>query len=264
MKDDAFGRAVLDWVNGGTEPEIFERDDGYVETGAGPEIYLAHFEDWRPQERRAMRYVGGRVVDVGCGAGRVGLHLQDRGFDVRSIDVSPLALRACRARGLRRVSMMSLDELTERVHRFDTAILLGNNFGLLGSPERAREVLTDWAGRMPEGARIMAQSMDPRRGAQVIDAAVMRRNRELGRAAGQVRLRVRYRDLTTPWFDWLFVSRLEMTRIVRGTGWAIRKFLGPRRHGEPFVAILELRPRPERDPRAGKTAAGSASRQRPG
>jgi tRNA1(Val) A37 N6-methylase TrmN6 len=29
-----------------------------------------------------MRFVRGRVLDLGCGAGRVGLHLQSRGHEV--------------------------------------------------------------------------------------------------------------------------------------------------------------------------------------
>jgi ubiquinone/menaquinone biosynthesis C-methylase UbiE len=40
--------------------------------------YLAPFRNWWPQERRAMRFVRGRVLDLGCGAGRVSLGLQPR------------------------------------------------------------------------------------------------------------------------------------------------------------------------------------------
>jgi len=71
---DVFGRALLDWAQGGTVPEIIERDDGFTETGAGHEGYLAEFKDWPSSQRQSIRYVRGRVIDVGCSAGRVALY----------------------------------------------------------------------------------------------------------------------------------------------------------------------------------------------
>ena len=41
------------------------------------------------------------------------------------------------------------------------------------------------------------------------------------------------------WFDWLFVSRDEMRKIVAGTGWAVRKFIEP--EGDQYVSVLEKR-----------------------
>ena len=84
---------------GGTDPEIFERDDGFTETGVGHQLYIAGFSRWLPSERQAIRYARGRVVDVGCAAGRVPLYLQGRGYDVVGLDTSPLAVRTARAPG---------------------------------------------------------------------------------------------------------------------------------------------------------------------
>jgi hypothetical protein len=42
---------------------------------------------------------------------------------------------------------------------------------------------------------------------------------------GQLRLRIRYRQYRTPWFDYLLVSKKEMRRIVSGTGWHIDRFI---------------------------------------
>jgi hypothetical protein len=215
-----------------------ERDDGFIDIGAGPEVYLAPFEDWPSPERQAMRYVRGRVVDVGCGAGRVALHLQERGFEVTGIDASPLAVRAARARGVRQVWRLSIDQLASRVGSFETLVLFGNNFGIFGSPERLRTLMTEWALRTPETAMILAESMDPYRDAPLLHRAYRRSNRERGRLPGQVRLRVRYQVLATPWFQWFFVSPTEMRRLLRGTGWQVRRVLRSRSSG-PYVAILE-------------------------
>ncbi len=77
-----------------------------------------------------MRFVRGRVLDIGCGAGRVALHLQGRGHEVVGIDISPGAVRSSKGRGVKIVRQMSLETLDDRIGRFDTVIMFGNNFGL--------------------------------------------------------------------------------------------------------------------------------------
>lgn len=57
--------------------------------------------------------------------------------------------------------------------------------------------------------------------------------------SGQIRLRVRYQDLATPWFDYLLVSPEEMREIVADTGWRILKFL--RSRSPTYTVILEQR-----------------------
>jgi len=236
---DAFGRALVDWVRGGSEPEIYERDDGFVDVGAGPELFLAESRHWPSAERQAMRYVRGRVLDVGCGAGRVALHLQQRAVDVVGLDASPLAAQVSRQRGVRKMWCASLARITRSMGSFDTVVLFGNNFGIFGSPEQVRSVLTDWGARMPPGARILAESTNPYLGgAPAMDRSYYLRNKERGLMPGECRLRVRYRDWATPWFRWLFVSRAEMRMLLRGTGWHQSRILGTAPL-EPYVSILE-------------------------
>jgi SAM-dependent methyltransferase len=231
----------VDWVHGGTDPEVHEREDGYLEVGAGPELYVAGFEDWPAPEQRAMSKVRGRALDVGCGAGRVALHLQETGVDVVAVDASALAVRAARAKGVRHVRMASVQSLGATVGAFDTVLLMGNNTGMLGTPPRLRSTLGRWARRMAPGARIIAESTSPYGGGvPVLDSAYRRRNRQRGRMPGQLRLRVRYRQLASPWLSWLFLSDRELTSLVEGTGWCCTEVVG----GEPeeaFVAVLERR-----------------------
>lgn len=236
---DAFGHALVDWAEGGDDPEIIEREDGFVETGAGPGLYLAEFRQWPGAERQAMRYARGRVVDVGCGAGRVALHLQRRGLDVVGMDDSALAIRAARRLGVTRTWRSSVEGLAPRVASFDTIVMFGNNFGIFGSSGRIQRALREWAGRAAPGTRILAESTNPYHGgAPALDRLHRGRNRERGLMPGQVRLRIRYRSYASAWFDWLFVSPAEMRRLLKGTGWRQVRVLGADPVG-PFVAVLE-------------------------
>ena len=128
---DAYGELLLAAYEGRAAHEVMERDDGLLYVG-DPSDYFAPFRRWPAAERKAMRFVRGRTLDVGAGAGRVSLHLQERGHEVVAIDTSPLALEVCRRRGVKRTETRSLADL-DGLGVFDTVLILRNNLGLAGS-----------------------------------------------------------------------------------------------------------------------------------
>jgi len=231
---DAFGQLLLD----GTNPEIIERDDGFI--NVSKLNYFASVTQWPSVERRGLRWARGRVLDAGVGAGRVALELQQRGRSVVGIDVSPGAVEVARRRGVRDVRLIALEDVDESLGHFDTIVMFGNNFGLFGSPAKARRLLRRLR---PLADRIVAASNDPTATDDAAHLAYQERNLSRGRMPGQLRLRVRYRDLTGPWFDYLIVGPDEMESILEGTQWRIRRLLegGERRYSGSgyYVAVLE-------------------------
>ncbi len=83
---------MYDFFKGQEVFEIVERDDGYIQA-LPMTLYFGEYRKWPGIEREAIRYVRGRGLDVGCGAGRHSLYLQKKGLDVLGIDVSPLAVK---------------------------------------------------------------------------------------------------------------------------------------------------------------------------
>lgn len=234
---DAFGQEIdVYWRGDESVVEIIERDDGYIDVSPGPGFYFAPFERWPLVEQEAMAYVHGRVLDVGCGAGRVALHLQRLGHEVVSIDNSPLAVEVCRQRGVLDARQMSITETGARLGTFDTITMFGNNFGLFGTVQRARWLLRRWKAMASPDARILAETLDPTQTTNPDHLAYHERNRQHGRLPGQVRIRVRVRKTVSPWFDYLFVSRTELEEIVDGTSWHVAHTLDS--DGPSYVAIL--------------------------
>ena len=225
---DAFG----EMLRAGTDAEIIERDDGFIQ--GSTLIYFAPVRRWSTVERRALRFVRGRVLDVGVGAGRVALELQARGRDVVAIDISPGAVEVARKRGVRDVRLLALEDVDSSLGHFDTVVMYGNNFGLFASRAKARRLLRRLR---PFVGRIVACSNDPYATEDAAHLAYQERNRKRGRMSGQLRVRVRYRTLIGPWFDYLIVSPDEMAEIVDGTGWA--SAASSRHEGSSYVAVLE-------------------------
>src|SRR5690606_6486038 len=131
----------------------------------------------------------------------------------------------CRQRGARDVRALPIADLTPDLGPFDSIVMLGNNFGLFGTPDRARRILGRLARMTSADAVIVAEVVDPYRTDEPFHLAYHERNRAEGRLPGQLRIRIRYKGYRTPWYDYLFVSPDEMREIVEGTGWRVSEVL---------------------------------------
>ena len=234
---DALGHCFEDYLRGKADTHILELDNGRVES-ISLKVFFSTYKHWRPAERKAIRYVRGRVLDIGCGAGRHALHLQDKGYDVVGIDHSPLAIQVCKERGFKDARLLATTQVDSSLGTFDTFIMFGGNFGLVGSFVGARRLLKRLSRVASDRARILATTLDPYHPA--VDPCWREhheRSRQIGRMAGQNRMRVRYLGYATPWFDWLLVSQGEMEQILAGTGWAVKKYI---ESGAPrYAAVIE-------------------------
>jgi SAM-dependent methyltransferase len=233
---DAFGHALQAFSQGETSFSIIEREDGYYDLES-VQSYFAGFTDWPAHQREAMRYVSGRVLDVGCGAGRHALYLQEKGFPVLGIDESPLAIRVCRSRGLRQTRVIRITQIPTTMGTFDSILMLGNNLGLLAGYKRGRWLLRRFRRLTSDRGRIIAETLNPYATQNPFHKRYRRLNRSRGRMPGQVRLRLHYQGYATRWFDYLLVSPGELKRLVAGTGWHITDFI--QSGGPAYVAILD-------------------------
>lgn len=234
VERDAFGHALLDQLEGRPAQELIERSDGYIDVSAGAEMYFSEPSD---EQRLVVDRAVGRVLDVGCGAGRFALYLQKQGRDVVGIDVSPLAIDVCRRRGLQDGRVMSVEEVDTSLGRFDTVLMLGNNLALLGSARGAKRILKRLSAVVVPGGSIIGNTLDPYMSGDPEHLAYHAENRSKGRMGGQVRMTVRYKQYKSPWFDYLFLSREELEGLLEGTGWRLKEVIAE--SGPGYTVRLE-------------------------
>jgi SAM-dependent methyltransferase len=240
-EQDGYGQMLLGALEADPRAvEIVERDDGFISASVmGARLYLAPFRRWPAHHRQAMRFVRGRVLDIGAGAGRVALHLQQRGLEVVSIDISPGAVEVCRRRGVRDVRELSIDDVDDSLGTFDTIVMLGNNFGLFASRTKAKKLLRRFHALTSERGRIVAETRDVRTGNDPPHVRYRKRNVARGRMPGQIRIRIRYRDAATPYFDYLMVGRDELRELLDGTAWTLERTIDS---DDTYIAIIEKEP----------------------
>jgi SAM-dependent methyltransferase len=224
---DAFGQMLLTCLEGGVAPhatfELIERDDGYLDA-MDATVYFAGPDTWGALDHWVCDQARGRVLDIGSGAGRHTLRLQERGLEVVALDVSPLAGEVCRRRGVRQIFTGTTADLARSdtgKASFDTFLLMGNNLGLLGGADQAHRFLQSLAAMARPDAIILGQGVDPYQVKNDLHLAYHARNRALGRMGGQIRLRVRHRDLAGEWFDYLFAAVDELRSLLEGTAWRL-------------------------------------------
>lgn len=233
---DAFGEALLEYFEErGPGAHVIERDDGLVEGMSSVEPYFGGPDGLAEIERQAIESIGGRVLDIGAGAGRFSLAAQARGADVVALDDSAGAIEVCRRRGVDRV----INESFHTYHpdeRFDTFLMMGHNLGLL-APDPIRS-LDRLAAMATPGAIVLGTSLDPYATEEPAHLEYHRANRARGRRGGHLVLRVRTKRLIGPWFDYLFSTFSELSDLASQCGWEATKL------GEDevrYLAALTLR-----------------------
>ncbi len=194
---DAFGHCLYDHQKGQETYQIVERDDGHIDV-VPADRYFAEFEDWPKHQREAMEYVDGKVLDIGCGAGKHALYLQNQGYEVTGIDISPLAVEVSEKRGLKDARMMDIKMVDERFDDIDTVLMLGNNFGLFRGKDRAELLLENLKRAISEDCTIIAESMNPHETEKDYHLEYHEKNIQKGRLPDYVVIRSRYKMFATP------------------------------------------------------------------
>ena len=115
--------------------------------------------------------------------------------------------------------------------------MFGNNFGLFGNFKQAKALLKVFNKITQPNALIISENADPYRTNDPAHLLYHKLNKKRGRMPGQIRIRIRFRKCIGDWFDYLLVSKSELTNILKGTGWKIKRIIDSDKF--MYIAIIE-------------------------
>ena len=214
-REDPMGAAIRDYFRQGKSAQLKVLSSLFDDD----EMPVAHlfrsYHEMPPLEQRALNEARGKVLDVGAGAGCHALALQERGFDVTTVDISPLSCETMKERGVANVECVNI--FNQRFQeRFDTLLLLMNGTGIAGKLSRLPQLLSRLKQLMNPGAQILIDSSDLRYVYEDEDGVL---DVDLdGAYYGEVDYQMTYRNIIGKSFDWLYADPVVLAECCRQCG----------------------------------------------
>jgi SAM-dependent methyltransferase len=224
--NSAFGASLLAYWQGESEAKhIIERDDGYKEE-ISVEYLFRESSEWEKEELQSLKYIppNSTILDIGCGVGRIAIHLQSKGHTVVGLDSCPDALQIAEDRGLELTYLTNICKLQNPplYNTFDVILMMGNNFGICGDIPKTKKLLTRFQTFLSSGGLLIFSCRDPLNTDNPAHLTYHDQNRKNGRPPGLVKIRICYQNRKDEWWDLLFVNIPTVEEILDDTGYKKR------------------------------------------
>ncbi len=154
---DIFGKALLDYYNGNYSEDIITSTNISSEDGLPLPYLFRPYSEMPELEQTALQLAKGNVLDVGCGAGSHSLYLQEKGFDVKAVDISKGAIEVSKKRGVLHTEVLDILDETET---FDTILLLMNGTGIFQELRQTAKYLKHLKSLLNPDGQILIDSSD--------------------------------------------------------------------------------------------------------
>ncbi len=238
MTVDLFADALWHFYQTGRARLYTERDDGFRQV-EDISWYFTRYRNFPRHERESLTFAHGRVLDLGCGAGRHALYFQHQGLAVTAVDISAHLVELARQRGVKDVRCANVcRKLPFGKGEFDTVILMGNNLGICGSVRGVERMLGECYRVTTSRGRILAttrapDARDPR------TLKYLQENLKKGCPAGHVRLRLIFNGKRGQWFDLLLLSPTDLMALAVKAKWQVKCVLPLGTVEEGYAAVME-------------------------
>ncbi len=219
---DPIGQAVLDYQNGIRGESILVRMNIAEDELLSPAYFFRTFEQMPVQEQEALKRCSGKILDVGAGAGVHSIWLQEQGYDVDSIDISPLSCETMVKRGIKNVFLKDIYRLDEM--KYDTILLLMNGAGVAQTLAGLEALLLHLKSLLKPRGKILADSTDllylftDENGETWIDIAS-------DTYYGEMEYRLSYKNIKGKPFPWLFVDPHTFADYAKLCGFEVKEII---------------------------------------
>ena len=234
---DIFGQAFRDYVNGDTGAAIKVHLD-ITEPEELPVSYFFRTYHAMPRwEQIALDSCVGLILDAGAGAGAHALALQERGYDVVAIDLSPGAVEIMKERGVKNALCIDFFQFAEK--GFDTLLFLMNGAGMAGKLSGLEKLFNHARKLLNPGGQILLESTDLIYLFEEEDGSYLLPMRE--NYYGEVTYKLEYKGRKGRPFPWLFVDFDNLAEAAQKAGFTFELlFLGETHNYLARLALEEL------------------------
>lgn len=213
--NDPMGAAIRDYQSKGKASRLRVLSSMFDED----EMPVAHlfrtFNQMPRLEQKALSMAKGRVIDIGAGAGCHALALQERGLEVKAIDISPLSCEVMSERGVKDVECVNLFN-PQLQGKYDTLLLLMNGTGIAGKLNRLSMLLNRLKELLAEGGQILIDSSDLKYIYENEDGSM---DIDLNAPYyGEVDYQMQYKNVKGEPFDWLYTDPMLLASISKQCG----------------------------------------------
>ena len=225
---DPMGAAILDFQKQGKAARLRVLSSMFEED----EMPVTHLFRSVPEmpvlEQKALQLAKGRVLDIGAGSGCHTLALQEKGLEVKAIDISPLSCEAMKLRGVKDAECINLfdphlssgnhsgENLEQFEGGFDTILLLMNGTGIAGKIEHLPDLFQRLKALLNPGGQILIDSSDLKYIYENEDGSFdINLN---GAYYGEVDYQMIYKNVKGDRFDWLYVDFPLLKSIAETCG----------------------------------------------
>jgi SAM-dependent methyltransferase len=154
---DLFGKALLDYQNGKYTEDIITSTNISDEDDLPLPYLFREFKDMPKLEQNALKLAKGSILDVGCGAGVHSLYLQEKGFQIKAIDISKGAIEVAKDRG---VLNPEVKDVLNETETYNTILLLMNGTGIFQELSQVSKYLTHLKTLLKPNGQILIDSSD--------------------------------------------------------------------------------------------------------
>lgn len=213
--NDPMGAAIRDYQSKGKASRLRVLSSMFDED----EMPVAHlfrtFNQMPRLEQKALSMAKGRVLDIGAGAGCHALALQERGLEVKAIDISPLSCEVMKERGVKDAECVNLFD-PQLQGKYDTLLLLMNGTGIAGKLNRLPMLLNRLKELLAEGGQILIDSSDLKYIYENEDGSM---DIDLNAPYyGEVDYQMQYKNVKGEPFDWLYTDPMLLASISKQCG----------------------------------------------
>lgn len=206
--NDVLGRALHDYYYNNTPSELWIHNLYGPKEQMPVEAYFREEDDMPDLEWVALNECRGYVLDIGAGAGSHALELQNRGYEVAAMDISPLAVDVMKARGVKDVFADDIFSYNEK--KYDTLLLLMNGIGLAATIDNLKTLLLHLKSLLAEGGQLLFDSSDV---AYLYDGKLPESGYH-----GEIKYQYEYKNQKGEWFNWLYIDEQTLTKVAEECG----------------------------------------------